>query len=160
MIQTIDEQINKFLASLPDINDDQISQIKDRCATTVTDDLKKGHATSNVCMIAASVLKKNPKELATELASILERSCKYESVDSAGPGFINITLKREDFVSMVNHINKNPKDFGKSSMGTNKSIQIEFVSANPTGTLACRTWKRSSLRRRNRQNSFCIRLPC
>ena len=135
MIQTIDEQINKFLASLPDINDDQISQIKDRCATTVTDDLKKGHATSNVCMIAASVLKKNPKELATELASILERSCKYESVDSAGPGFINITLKREDFVSMVNHINKNPKDFGKSSMGTNKSIQIEFVSANPTGPL-------------------------
>ena len=41
MIQTIDEQINKFLASIPDINDDQISQIKDRCATTVTDDLKK-----------------------------------------------------------------------------------------------------------------------
>jgi arginyl-tRNA synthetase len=113
----------------------KVSQIKDRCATTVTDDLKKGHATSNVCMIAASVLKKNPKELATELASILERSCKYESVDSAGPGFINITLKREDFVSMVNHINKNPKDFGKSSMGTNKSIQIEFVSANPTGPL-------------------------
>ena len=81
MIQTIDEQIDKFLSSLPEINDSQIISIKERSATTLTDDLKKGHATSNVCMIAASILKQNPKDLAVKLASIMEKSKKYEKSD-------------------------------------------------------------------------------
>ena len=135
MIQTINEQIDKFLSSLPEINNSQIISIKERSATTLTDDLKKGHATSNVCMIAASILKQNPKDLAVKLASIMEKSEKYENVESAGPGFINVTLKREDFVSTIKQINDNPKEFGTSKDGENKSVQIEFVSANPTGPL-------------------------
>ena len=135
MITNINEQINNFLISLSDVSDDQVELINQKCATTVTDDLKKGHATSNVCMIAASILKRNPRDLADELATILRGSNVFESVEAAGPGFINISFKREDFVSIINQINLNPKDFGTSNQGINKSIQIEFVSANPTGPL-------------------------
>ena len=135
MIPIINEQINEFLISLPNVSDDQVEFIKEKCATTVTDDLKKGHATSNVCMIAASILKRSPRDLAEELVSNLKDSNAFEKVESAGPGFINVTFKREDFVSIINYINLNPKDFGTSKHGKNKSIQIEFVSANPTGPL-------------------------
>ena len=135
MITHINEQINNFLISLPAVSEDQVELINKKSATTVTDDLKKGHVTSNVCMIAASILKRNPRDLADELVSKLKDSNAFEKVESAGPGFINITFKREDFVYTVSQINQNPKDFGSSKHGINKSIQIEFVSANPTGPL-------------------------
>ena len=135
MIPIINEQINDFLISLPAVSEDQVELINKKSATTVTDDLKKGHVTSNVCMIAASILKRNPRDLADELVSKLKDSNAFEKVESAGPGFINITFKREDFVYTVSQINQNPKDFGSSKHGINKSIQIEFVSANPTGPL-------------------------
>ena len=135
MIPIINEQINNFLISLPAVSEDQVELINKKSATTVTDDLKKGHVTSNVCMIAASILKRNPRDLADELVSKLKDSNAFEKVESAGPGFINITFKREDFVYTVSQINQNPKDFGSSKHGINKSIQIEFVSANPTGPL-------------------------
>jgi arginyl-tRNA synthetase len=86
-------------------------------------------------MIAASQLKRNPKELANELQKELANSNKFEKVESAGPGFINITLKREDFVSTIENINVQSLNFGSSDHGKDKSIQIEFVSANPTGPL-------------------------
>ena len=56
-------------------------------------------------------------------------------MESAGPGFINITLKRLDFVSTINTINQKSQKFGESDYGKGKSVQIEFVSANPTGPL-------------------------
>ena len=135
MIESINKEIDNFLVSLPGIDKNQLASITSKYSSTITDDLKKGHITSNVCMIAASILQKNPKELASELKNILIQSGRYESVESAGPGFINLTLKRADFISTIEVINKDPKNFGKSSFGENKSIQIEFVSANPTGPL-------------------------
>ena len=135
MIESINKEIDNFLVSLPGIDKNQLASITSKYSSTITDDLKKGHITSNVCMIAASILQKNPKELASELKNILIQSGRYESVESAGPGFINLTLKRADFISTIEVINKDPKNFGKSSFGESESIQIEFVSANPTGPL-------------------------
>ena len=135
MIEVLNEEINKFLLSLPNIEKSALSQIKKRYSSTITDDLSKGHITTNVCMIAASQLKRNPKELASDLQKELSGSNKFEKVEAAGPGFINITLKRENFVSIVENINVQSIDFGSSKLGKEQSIQIEFVSANPTGPL-------------------------
>ena len=135
MIEVLNEEINKFLLSLPNIEKNALSQIKKRYSSTVTDDLSKGHITSNVCMIAASQLKRNPKELAGDLQKELSDSNKFEKVEAAGPGFINITLKRENFISIIENINVQSIDFGSSKLGKEQSIQIEFVSANPTGPL-------------------------
>ena len=135
MIALLDKEIKKFLASIPLIEKKELKQIRKKYSSTVTDDLSKGHLTTNVCMIAASQLKRNPKELANELQKELLNSNKFEKVESAGPGFINITLKREDFVSTIEKINAQSVNFGSSEHGKDKSIQIEFVSANPTGPL-------------------------
>jgi arginyl-tRNA synthetase len=135
MIEVLNEEINKFLLSLPNIEKNALSQIKKRYSSTITDDLSKGHITTNVCMIAASQLKINPKELAGDLQKELSDSNKFEKVEAAGPGFINITLKRENFVSIIENINVQSINFGSSKLGKEQSIQIEFVSANPTGPL-------------------------
>src|SRR5210317_2636866 len=135
MIESLNDEIDIFLSSLTGLEESSFNQIKERYSSTVTDDLSKGHLTTNVCMIAASQLKKNPKELAGELQKKLIGSGKFENVETAGPGFINITLKREDFISIIESINLQKSNFGSSDHGKDQSIQIEFVSANPTGPL-------------------------
>ncbi len=135
MIDTLNEEISKFLSSFLDAEDEKLSLIEKKCSSTITDDLDKGHITSNVCMIAGSILKKNPKEIADALVEWLKKTDNFHEIESAGPGFINVTLKRSDFVATVDKINKDSKKFGESDYGKDKSIQIEFVSANPTGPL-------------------------
>lgn len=135
MIDKLNEEINKFLSSFLNIEEKKLNQIQNKFSSSITDDLTKGHVTTNVCMIAASNLKKNPKDIATALVEWLKKTKKFEKVESAGPGFINITLKRLDFVSTIHTINQKSQKFGESDYGKGKSVQIEFVSANPTGPL-------------------------
>ena len=80
MIDVLNEEITKFLSSLSNIEKNSLSKIKKSYSSTVTDDLSKGHLTTNVCMIAASELKRNPKELANELQKELSDSNKFEIV--------------------------------------------------------------------------------
>ena len=134
MIDEINKEIEKFLSSIVN-NKKNISSIIKKSSTSISDDLKKGHITSNVCMVAASILKLNPKNLAEDLKTRLEKIDKFDNVEVAGPGFINISLNREDFVSTIEFINKNKDSFGSSAIGKKNKVQIEFVSANPTGPL-------------------------
>ena len=134
MIDEINKEIEKFLSSIVN-NKKNINSIIKKCSTSISDDLKKGHITSNVCMVAASILKLNPKNLAEDLKTRLEKIDKFDNVEIAGPGFINISLNREDFVSTIELINKNKDSFGSSAIGKKNKVQIEFVSANPTGPL-------------------------
>ncbi len=134
MIDEINKEIEKFLSSIVN-NKKNISSIIKKSSTSISDDLKKGHITSNVCMVAASILKLNPKNLAEDLKTRLEKIDKFANVEVAGPGFVNISLNREDFVSTIELINKNKDSFGSSAIGKKNKVQIEFVSANPTGPL-------------------------
>ena len=134
MIDEINKEIEKFLSSIVN-NKKNINSIIKKCSTSISDDLKKGHITSNVCMVAASILKLNPKNIAEDLKTRLEKINKFDNVEIAGPGFINISLNREDFVSTIEFINKNKDSFGSSAIGKKNKVQIEFVSANPTGPL-------------------------
>ena len=134
MIDEINKEIEKFLSSIVN-NKKNINSIIKKCSTSISDDLKKGHITSNVCMVAASILKLNPKNLAEDLKTRLEKIDKFDNVEVAGPGFVNISLNREDFVSTIELINKNKGSFGSSAIGKKNKVQIEFVSANPTGPL-------------------------
>ena len=134
MIDEINKEIEKFLSSIVN-NKKNISSIIKKSSTSISDDLKKGHITSNVCMVAASILKLNPKNLAEDLKTRLEKIDKFDNVEIAGPGFVNISLNREDFVSTIEFVNKNKDSFGSSAIGKKNKVQIEFVSANPTGPL-------------------------
>ena len=134
MIDAINKEVENFLSSIIN-NKKNINAVMEKCSTAISDDLSKGHITTNVCMIAASILKVNPKKLADDLKIRLEEINKFDKVETAGPGFINISLKREDFASIINLINKSKNSFGSSNTGKENKVQIEFVSANPTGPL-------------------------
>ena len=134
MIDAINKEVENFLSSVIN-NKKNINSVMEKCSTAISDDLSKGHITTNVCMIAASILKVNPKKLADDLKIRLEEIDKFDKVETAGPGFINISLKREDFALIINLINKSKNSFGSSNTGKANKVQIEFVSANPTGPL-------------------------
>ena len=135
MIEVVNKQIKLFLTSIEGSSNDSTQAILNKFTTSISEDLKNGHLTTNVCMVAASILKLNPKELAENLEKSLRKLNKFKKVEAAGPGFVNITLHREDFVSIIKEIIKLEEDFGKSEIGNKKRVQIEFVSANPTGPL-------------------------
>jgi len=135
LIEVVNKQIKLFLTSIEESTNDSTQAILNKFTTSISEDLKNGHLTTNVCMVAASILRLNPKELAENLEKSLKKLNKFKKVEAAGPGFVNITLHREDFVSIIKEIMKLEEDFGKSEIGNKKRVQIEFVSANPTGPL-------------------------
>ena len=94
-------KIEIFISSLDGINDDLVKTITNKSSTAISENLKNGHLTTNVCMVAASLLKLNPKELAINLEKNLSELKLYKAVKAAGPGFINITLHRKDFASVL-----------------------------------------------------------
>ena len=135
MIEVINKEIKEFLLSIVDISKADLEIILQKYSTTISDDLSKGHLTTNVCMIAASILKTNPNELAINLKDRLQGIGAFEDVQAVGPGFINITTNRKDFSATIKIIEKEKESFGESNFGEGQKIQIEFVSANPTGPL-------------------------
>ena len=128
MINIVDKEIKSFLSSINGMDENVLSIINEKYSTTISDDLKNGHLTSNVCMVAASILNLNPKDLAKELEQKLKKLNKFQEIKVAGPGFVNISLNRKDFVSIVDEINNNKEKFGESNLGNGNKIQIEFVS--------------------------------
>ena len=135
MIGALNKEITVFLNSIEGCSRKSIEIINEKYSSTITDDLSNGHITSNVCMVAASILKLNPKELSIQLAKQLNDLSIYEKVEAAGPGFVNITLKRNDFLSILETIQDKKDFFGQTDNKSGDKIQIEFVSANPTGPL-------------------------
>ena len=135
MIDIINDVIDGFLTKAFGQDNEGYLKVKSKFTTSITDNLNKGHITSNVCMIAAGALKVNPKELSNSLTAELIKLDEIESAESAGPGFINIKLTRNAFVRSIKNANETSKDYGRSASKNKKKIQIEFVSANPTGPL-------------------------
>ena len=135
MIEIINREIELFLSSLNDIDEEMLKTILQKSKISITDDLSKGHLTTNVCMVTGSILKKKLNELTSRLKDQLEGIKLFKKIKVAGPGFINITLFRKDFIATIDKINIDKGDYGESIFNKGKKIQIEFVSANPTGPL-------------------------
>ncbi len=102
-------------------------------------DPSHGDVACNIAMQLAKALKKNPRELAQALvAAVLAdpaRDGLVESVDIAGPGFINLRLTAAAKQAVVKTVLAEREAFGRSDSGAGKKVLIEFVSANPTGPL-------------------------
>ena len=133
---------NQILTSLNDFIDndlsfdpDQKKTLLDKHKLTLANSLRKGHWTTNLCLIASNLAKKNPRNIASALIPKLEHQPEIANVELAGPGFANIFLTREAFFNQLDDAYKNPNSFVKSSHINKEKIQIEFVSANPTGPL-------------------------
>jgi len=95
-----------------------------------------GDLSSNAAMLLTKKLKKNPREIASEIISALKiEDDKISKVEIAGPGFINFFFTPSFIAQTVKNILDEGESFGKSSKYAGKKANVEFVSANPTGPL-------------------------
>ncbi len=100
-----------------------------------TRDTKHGDFASNLAMILAKPAKQNPRQLAQLIIDNLPQNESIEKVEIAGPGFINFFIKNSTQNQVIQQIHEQGHEFGKSTVGAGKKVNIEFVSANPTGPL-------------------------
>jgi arginyl-tRNA synthetase len=94
-----------------------------------------GDYASSFPLKLARATRVNPLVIAGELTGIMEPDCHIADINVAPPGFINFTLKDSWLTGQVNNILALGEEFGNSRQGQGRRIQIEFVSANPTGPL-------------------------
>ena len=95
-----------------------------------------GDFSTNMALVLAGTEKKNPRELAKTIAARLAEDTLIDRVDIAGPGFINISIKQDVWRGLIPTIIGEGEAFGRSSVGQNRRVMVEFVSANPTGPLS------------------------
>ena len=94
-----------------------------------------GDLATPVAMSLTKSLKKPPRKIAEEMVNAIEDKAFFEKIEIAGPGFVNFTFSKEYLYSGLKDLLKLKRDFLRCNIGQGKRVQIEFVSANPTGPL-------------------------
>jgi arginyl-tRNA synthetase len=95
-----------------------------------------GDLSTNIAMQMATILKANPRQIATEIQSFIPIDPQYiEKIDIAGPGFLNFFISPNSFYIQLYDIIKKKEKYGQSDQGKGIKTQVEFISANPTGPL-------------------------
>jgi len=112
--------------SIPEIETDKIIVEKPR-------NKKFGNWSTNIAMILAKKLKKNPLDIAEIIYENIEKNDDIESISLVKPGFINFSMSKKFKANLLKKIILENDSYGSNSDGKGKKIQIEFVSVNPTG---------------------------
>ena len=96
-----------------------------------------GDFATNLALKLAGLTGNKPQEIAQAITQKLQEDYPslVESASIAGPGFINISINKEQIVSQLRNVLEEKSDFGRNKAGTGKRVLVEFVSANPTGPL-------------------------
>lgn len=95
-----------------------------------------GDFSTNLALVLARAEKMAPRKVAEALIVVLEEaSAEWARVEIAGPGFINFHLAPGHWFAVLDEVLQRGSDFGRGSLGKGKKVQVEFVSANPTGPL-------------------------
>lgn len=100
-----------------------------------TRDKAHGDYACNIALVASKAAGCAPRQLAEQLIAKLPASPAVEKVEIAGPGFINFFMNAESAVSIAAEILAQGRQFGRNNDGQGRKVQVEFVSANPTGPL-------------------------
>lgn len=99
-------------------------------------DKSHGDYASNIAMQLTRTLKKNPKNIAESiLASLDKAEADIESFEIAGPGFINFTIKNTSLAQIITKVLSEGDNYGNTNSGNGLKVNVEYVSANPTGDL-------------------------
>ena len=101
----------------------------------VPNDKTNGDFASNIAMQLASTLKKNPKDIANEIVKAIEPNKYIKNIEIAGPGFLNFYINKNVLFSIIDDVLTQKEEYGKSIIGKNKKINVEFASINPTGVI-------------------------
>jgi len=97
----------------------------------------QGDFSSNIALLLAGIEKQNPRQIAAKIVEklILETEL-FERVEIAGPGFVNFFVNSNVWRGLIPHIMAEGSQYGKSEIGSDRKVMVEFVSANPTGPLS------------------------
>jgi arginyl-tRNA synthetase len=98
-------------------------------------DASHGDVAVNAAMVLAKPAGKKPREIAEALKAKLEAASDVAKVEVAGPGFLNITFKTEVWQALIRTILKSGASYGAASVGGGGKLNVEYVSANPTGPM-------------------------
>ena len=98
-------------------------------------DASHGDMATNAAMVLAKDAGKKPRDLAEAIAAALRADPVIAKVDVAGPGFINLTLKTHVWGEALRAVLEQGADYGRSTMGAKEKVNVEYVSANPTGPM-------------------------
>ncbi len=98
-------------------------------------DPSHGDMATNAAMVLAKEARTKPRDLAEKIASRLRADDLIASVDVAGPGFINLTLKVAVWAETLRAVLREGNSYGQSAIGAAEKVNVEYVSANPTGPM-------------------------
>ena len=98
-------------------------------------DAAHGDMATNAAMVLAKEAKAKPRDLAEAIAAKLRADDLIASVDVAGPGFINLTLKPSVWADALRTVLREGASYGRSAIGAAEKVNVEYVSANPTGPM-------------------------
>jgi arginyl-tRNA synthetase len=98
-------------------------------------DASHGDMATNAAMVLAKEAKAKPRDLAEAMAIKLRADDLIASVDVAGPGFINLTLKPKAWSDALRTVLSEGESYGRSGLGAAQKVNVEYVSANPTGPM-------------------------
>lgn len=109
----------------------------DRSNVTIEPPRDKSHGdiSTNAAMVLAKAAKMNPRSLAQIIATQLEKIDTVVKVEIAGPGFLNMRLSDDVWQDEIKEIANKGDDYGRAAQKTDKIINVEYVSTNPTGPL-------------------------
>jgi len=129
--------LKKYLISLFENTSATLQYLKDKpISFTVPNQKGHGDLSTNIAMLLTKELRKNPREIASEIIENLNYDKDViEKVEIAGPGFINFIFSPIFLSKIIVEINEEKSAFGKTNKYLGKSANVEFVSANPTGPL-------------------------
>ena len=128
-----DEIKEKILNHIQEhFSEEEVSAVSSKFQIEIPDSPDKGDLTCNIALMLGNITKSNPREVGVEIGNMLEDLDLIRSIEVAGPGFINIFLNHSGILKIISDI-LNKKTISKAEKA--KKIQVEFVSANPTGPL-------------------------
>ncbi|EJF95853.1 arginyl-tRNA synthetase [Bartonella elizabethae F9251 = ATCC 49927] len=98
-------------------------------------DSSHGHLSTNAAMVLAKSIGMGPRALADKIIELLKNDSSIENIDVAGPGFINIKLTKLFWQDAIKSMLELGLSYGRMPMGQGKRVNVEYVSANPTGPM-------------------------
>ena len=111
------------------------AELEARIEVTPPRDPRHGDMASNAALVVASHFNENPRSISASIAANLMRLAKYADAQTAGPGFTNIRLNPDIFRNELRAILNAGEAYGDSTLGDGLAVNVEYVSANPTGPM-------------------------
>ncbi|HHY48603.1 MAG TPA: arginine--tRNA ligase [Alphaproteobacteria bacterium] len=126
-----DRVVAALRALYPALPDDVVARI----VVEPPRDPGHGDLSTNAAMVVAKPLGRNPRELATALAEHFAADADVLSAEVAGPGFLNFRVANRVLFEVVRAVRRGGDNFGRSNLGKGERVNVEYVSANPTGPM-------------------------